>query len=399
MKARLTINLIDNLKPTSKRQIVHDLEVPGLALFITAKFINNKGEASGGHKSFYYIHSLGQGSKRQLHLGAYPALSLQGAREKVRELMDRLAKGGASLFNSKLTINENLTVDDCLDKFFDGYVNVYLKKLTTKAYYSFRKNYISPVLGSRKIYSIGYQDLAQLHFDLKAKPATANRVLAVCSKFLNWCEKEGYRARGSETARGIERYQEKPVLRFLSVHQLREIWEAINRLEKNNLINARPAAALRLLILTGARKNEILDLKWSEIEFDRSRAVLSDSKTGFKILYFPRQALEILYDLPRQGPYLFPSNSASGRLADLQWQWGLVLKEAKLEGRWRIHDLRHGFASAAVNAGGSLPFIGFLLGHKRARTTERYAHVAENPAQALLNQVADSIAPGRSKDK
>ena len=81
----------------------------------------------------------------------------------------------------------------------------------------------------------------------------------------------------------------------------------------------------------------------------------------------------------------------SGHLANLQWQWRLVLREAGLTGRWRIHDLRHGFASSAVNSGGSLPYIGFLLGHKRSSTTERYAHVAENPAQALLDLVAEKI--------
>ena len=101
--------------------------------------------------------------------------------------------------------------------------------------------------------------------------------------------------------------------------------------------------------------------------------------------------MDVLRKLSNGGVYVFPSRSSSGHLADLQWQWRTVLKTAKLEGRWRIHDLRHGFASSAVNNGGSLPFIGFLLGHKRAKTTERYAHVAENPAQALLDLVAKKI--------
>jgi integrase len=253
-------------------------------------------------------------------------------------------------------------------------------------------------LGHKNIESISFQDLSQLHKDIKNRPTSANRVLALCSKFLNWCEKEGLRSRGSDTAKGIERYQEKPVLKFLSLDQLKEIWDVIIRLEQGNQINLYPATALKILMLTGARKNEILGLKWSEIEFDKERAVLQESKTGFKVLYLPQQVLDLLRALPKTGDFVFPSRSATGHLFDLQWQWRLVLKEAKLEDRWRIHDLRHGFASVAVNNGGSLPFIGFLLGHKRARTTERYAHVAEHPAQALLNQVAKSINPYSSDD-
>ncbi|MDR1083640.1 MAG: site-specific integrase [Deltaproteobacteria bacterium] len=397
MKVRLTKNLIDRIQPAAKRQIILDSEVSGLALYVTGQFLNDKGEVKGGHKSFYFNYNLGRGVKRQLHLGPYPELTVQKARLKVQELKVDIACGRDPASRKTEMSKDFLTVDYCLDKFFREYVDVYLKKFTAKAYYSFRKTYISPTLGHRDVISISFQDLSQLHKDLKDKPTSANRVLALCSKFLNWCEKEGFRARGSASTKGIERYQEKPILKFLSVDQLNEIWDTIIRLEKDNNINLLPATALKILMLTGARKNEILGLKWSEIEFDKGRAVLQDSKTGFKVLYLPEQVLDLLNTLPRESEFAFPSRSVSGHLFDLQWQWRQVLKEAKLEGRWRIHDLRHGFASAAVNNGGSLPFIGFLLGHKRARTTERYAHVAEHPAQALLNQVAKSIIPALAK--
>jgi integrase len=169
------------------------------------------------------------------------------------------------------------------------------------------------------------------------------------------------------------------------------LWETIGELERKGELNKLPAVAFKLLMLTGARKNEILSLKWSDMEFESKKATLLDSKTGFKNLFFPRQALDLIAELPRSSPFIFPSQSASGRLANLQWQWRAVVKAANLEGRWRIHDLRHGFASSAVNNGGSLSYISFLLGHKRASTTERYAHVAENPAQTLLDMVAIKI--------
>jgi integrase len=393
MKVNLTNKFIDELQPVAKRQIFFDSEAPGLALFITAHFVNTQGETRGGHKSFYYIYTMVKGTKRQLHLGAYLELSLQEARAKVTEFRNLVAKGIDPSIGTKKANSVYLTVDECMEKFFKGYINIYLKNLTRTSYTSFAKNYISPILGSRIIDSINYQDLTKLHLELKDKPATANRVLAVCSKFLSWCEKEGFRSKGLPTTRGIERYKEKPILKFLNLPQMKEIWFAVNRLLRAKKLNFLPAVAVKLLLLTGARKNEILGLKWTDIEMKLYRAILQDSKTGFKIIYFPRKAIKVLNTIPHDSVYLFPSCSSSGRLFDLQWQWRLILKEANLEGRWRIHDLRHGFASVAVNFGGSLSFIAFLLGHKRAQTTERYAHVAAHPAQTLLNEVADAIAP------
>jgi integrase len=278
-----------------------------------------------------------------------------------------------------------------LDVFFKNYVEVHLKKHTSKSYGSFRRTHLSPAVGGKKIEEVSFRDLSDLHASLRAKPTTANRLLSLCSKFFNWCEKKNYRPRGTNPTKGIERYQEQPILRFLNKEQMKLLWEAVVNLSAAGKLNPSPALAFKLLILTGARKNEILGLKWADIEFQNCRAILSDSKTGFKVLHLPQQAVSLLKNFPQEDVYVFPSNSSSGHLFDLQWQWRKVLKEAGLKGRWRIHDLRHGFASAAVNSGGSLAFIGFLLGHKKASTTERYAHVADNPAQDLLNLVARSI--------
>jgi integrase len=288
------------------------------------------------------------------------------------------------------TIN---SVDYYLDLFFAEYVNVHLKKQTAKSYYSFWKNHISPNLGDRNINEVTLSDIEELHIKLKDKPTTANRVLSLLSKFFSWVENKGIVANNLSISKKLVRYQENKILRFLSQKQMKNIWETILRLETSNKLNKIPATALKLLILTGARKNEILSLRWSDVDLDSFRISLSDSKTGFKVVYLSQQAVDILNSLERgeNDGFIFPSKSTSGHLFDLQWQWQLILKEAKLDGRWRIHDLRHGFASTAVNNGGSLPYIGFLLGHKRASTTERYAHVAENPAQALLNKVCAII--------
>jgi integrase len=291
---------------------------------------------------------------------------------------------------SKL-IKQNLTIDQCLDTFFSEYIEIYLKKHTIKSYRSFRKNYLSPTIGCRKITTICFDDIQKIHFNLKDKPTTANRVLALCSSFFSWCEKKNFIKKGSFSLKGLERYQEKAILKFLNQEQMADIWEAILRLESSQKLRPLPATAFKLLMLTGARKNEILSLKWSDIDLNNCRAVKLESKTGFKVIYLPDQAIDILKKMDKTDIFVFTSKSSTGHLFDLQWQWRYIVEEAKLEGRWRIHDLRHGFASAAVNNGGTLSHIGFLLGHKRPSTTAKYAHVAENPAQKLLNNVANII--------
>jgi integrase len=283
------------------------------------------------------------------------------------------------------------TVDFCLSLFFKEYVNVHLKKQTAKSYLSFWKNHISPNIGNKNVTNVSLSDIEDLHLKLKDTPTTANRILSLLSKFFSWCKKKGFISDHLSLPRNLVRYQERKILRFLSQKQMKEIWDTIVSLENDGRLNKIPAAALKMLILTGARKNEILSLKWSDLDLDNSRIMLAESKTGFKTIYLSPKAVAILNDMDKSDAFIFPSKSASGHLFDLQWQWNLVLKEAKLIGRWRIHDLRHGFASTAVNNGGSLSFIGFLLGHKRASTTERYAHVAENPAQALLDKVCRLI--------
>jgi integrase len=161
------------------------------------------------------------------------------------------------------------------------------------------------------------------------------------------------------------------------------------------------AAALRVLLLTGARKTEILSLKWSYLDLEFGLANLPDSKTGFKVLQLPAPAVEILKSLPKlNDEYVFPSfrsGALTPHISELRPTWMAVLTEAGLTGHWRIHDLRHGLASAMGKSGVSLPFVGKILGHTQATTTERYAHLEANPARQALEATATKITESWNK--
>ena len=152
-------------------------------------------------------------------------------------------------------------------------------------------------------------------------------------------------------------------------------------------------AIIRLLALTGARRNEIESLKWSEVELVRNILRLEDSKTGAKVIPLAPAAKSILAEAPHieGSPYVFPAASGEGHYQGIGKVWRAVRKAAKLEDV-RLHDLRHTFASYGAAGGLSLPIIGKLLGHSQAATTQRYAHLADDPVQQAANQIGDTIA-------
>jgi integrase len=151
-------------------------------------------------------------------------------------------------------------------------------------------------------------------------------------------------------------------------------------------------AAIRLLILTGARLREILHARW-ELDFERGLLLLPDSKTGKKPVYLSGAALTILSTLPRiaGNPHIIPGEQDDAPRADLKRPWAAVTKAAGLDGV-RLHDLRHSFASIGAGASMGLPIIGKLLGHSQAATTHRYAHLDADPMRRAVETIGATIS-------
>lgn len=150
-------------------------------------------------------------------------------------------------------------------------------------------------------------------------------------------------------------------------------------------------AAIRLLMLTGCRLREILYLRWEEVDFERGILNLPDSKTGRKKVLIPGQALAILDELERCGDYVIASKEPDKPRADLNRPWRRITQHAKLEG-FRLHDLRHSYASVGAASGMGLLAIGKLLGHASPSTTQRYAHLADDPLRRASEHIASVIA-------
>ena len=151
---------------------------------------------------------------------------------------------------------------------------------------------------------------------------------------------------------------------------------------------------IRLLLLTGCRKSEILSSRWAFVGFDRQSLDLPDSKCGARVVPLSVAALAVLEALPREhgSPWVFPAERGTGHLTLPYKDWQRVAERANLP-EVRLHDLRHSFAECPpLLAVPHLYLTSKLLGHKQSRTTERYAHFAEDPVRAAANVTADRLA-------
>jgi integrase len=192
-------------------------------------------------------------------------------------------------------------------------------------------------------------------------------------------------------AKGVPLLKAPPKERFLSDAEVAALADAIATMEGEAKLSRVAASAIRLLLLTGCRKGEILGLRWDWVDVERGCLRLPDSKTGAKVVPLASAALEMLSHLPRRTEFVLPAGKGKGHYTGLQKDWERVRERAGLAGV-RVHDLRHSFASFAVADGNTLFMIGKVLGHRQARTTEGYAHLATDPLRAVAERTAARIS-------
>jgi len=212
---------------------------------------------------------------------------------------------------------------------------------------------------------------------------------------LEWAAHPDRKLIPANPARGVKLLKGGKRERFLSEAELAGLAEALAEMEAERRLSPSAATAIRLLLLSGCRKSEILSLRWEWVDIERGLLRLPDSKTGAKVVPLAAAAVKLLAELPRRGAYVLPAAKGAAHYTGLQKDWERVRARAGLAGT-RIHDLRHSFASFAVADGNSLYLIGKVLGHKQARTTEIYAHLADDPIRAVADRTAARIAAAMS---
>lgn len=263
------------------------------------------------------------------------------------------------------------------------------KPSTRKRMDSAVQTQLLPTFGARPLDRI---DRVAVHawFDgySRVAPGGANRTLDVLRQILNTAVAYGHL--DTNPTRSVRRNPRPRPTRFLSRAEVNRLNAALDA-HRGRGSGQQQVAIIRLLLLTGCRKGELVHLRWSEVDGNTLR--IADSKTGPRTVMLSTQASAILTHQPRtQSPYVFPSfgDSSKARSAELSL-WRKVRRQARIEDV-RLHDLRHTFASHAVMRSVPLPVVSRLLGHSRARMTLRYAHVSDRETEAAAERVGGAIA-------
>jgi integrase len=373
-------------------------------------------------KKTYVVQFRKEGRSRRVAIGDHGRLTPEEARSQAKVLLGQVEQG-ADPVEERRKARAVRSFRDLAEDFMRLHVEVKRKSNTDAAYRRTLDLHILPAIGSKRIVDVRRADVARLHAQLSGAPYQANKTLAVVSAIWNWAAKRDEADRNSNPASGIERYPEKGRERFLTSDELARLGDVLREGETVGLsysvdegepkakhapkaenrrtrLDPFAVAAIRLLILTGARLREILHARWQDVDFERSFIRLQDSKTGAKLIYLSAAAIDLLTALPRidGNPYVIPgwkgaaSDEAGGSpRADLKRAWAAVTRAAALEGL-RIHDLRHSFASFGAGASLGLPIIGKLLGHSQATTTHRYAHLDADPMRKAVETIGATIA-------
>ena len=238
---------------------------------------------------------------------------------------------------------------------------------------AYLRKQLLPHFAGRQVSDIDRENVANWFASLRATPVAADRSMPVLSAIMREAEAMGLRPEGSNPCRGFRRYRRKGRERFLSDDEIRRLSAALSVHEGSC---PERVAIIRLLLLTGCRKGEILTLRWSD--YREGRLFLRDSKTGPRTVWLSGPARAILDRLERNSRWMFPAPRAGGprRKVWLDGFWRALRTEADL-GDVRLHDLRHTHASIALREGETVLAIGRLLGHASPKTTLKYTHLTD----------------------
>jgi integrase len=412
--ARLTKRTIDALEPNGRDYFVWDEDMPGFGVRVFAS----------GKKS-YLVQYRKDGRSRRVSIGLHGKLTPDEARLMAKAHLGDVAKGHNPA-EERAVIRRDPTVSELCDLYLkEGRAAKPTKKESSwKTDGSNIERHIRPLLGNRKLRSLTKADIQRFQADVsagktakdektgklrgraivKGGAGTAARATSILGAMLTFATERSLIP--ASPARGVKLHPTTRRERFLSTEELVRLGEALLAAEtappdaeegSADLLRAKEAApsvaAIRLLMLTGCRKGEITTLQWRFVDWERKLIRLPDSKTGAKVVPLGDSAMDVLAALPREegDVYVFPSPRKGRHLVGLQKAWERVREVAKLTDV-RLHDLRHSFASVAVASGFSLFMVGKVLGHKDSRTTEIYAHMADDPLRRVASETADKIS-------
>ncbi len=363
----LTDARVRALKPRKTVREIRDGKLKGFGLRVSPL----------GGKQFF-VHCQHKGERIWKIVGDAGNMSVMEARASAAEMLAAVRRGEEAPHAPGETLFEAVA-----ETVFQRYERVW-KPRTVVVNRSYLRIQLLPHFSGRPIADIDRQEVRNWFARLRATPVAADRSMPVLSVIMKEAERMGMRPAGSNPCRGVKRYRRKGRERFLSDGELRRLSASLAAHEPRW---PQQVAFIRLLLLTGCRKSEILTLQWSD--YRDGHLFLRDSKTGPRTVWLSEPARTVLDGLERKARWVFPA-SKGDRPRSGNWLnrfWFRLRAEAGIEDL-RLHDLRHTVASLALRQGETVLAISRLLGHRRAETTLKYLHLAD----AMVHDAAETVS-------
>ncbi|WBL32758.1 tyrosine-type recombinase/integrase [Sinirhodobacter sp. HNIBRBA609] len=382
---RLTKRSVEGLEIEAADYLVWDRDVRGFGVRVYPS----------GKKTYLVQYRAGRRTRR-VTIGQHGVLTTDEARGEARQLLASVARGEDPSAQRQAKRHAP-TVAGLCDRFLEEYVDQHCKPTTARDYRSIIRRFIRPKLGPIAIAEVTRADVVAFHHGLRETPYQANRAATMLSKLFNLAEDWGLRQAGSNPARRIKKFREEEKKRYLSDTEQMRLGEVLAGALEEGSESVYVVSAILLLIYTGCRLSEILTLRWTYVTSHHLE--LPDSKTGRRRIPLPREAYDILMELPREAgnPFVILGEVEGQPLVNLQKPWRRIRAQAGIDDV-RLHDLRHTYASVAMKDGIDPFTLKEIMGHKNLQTTLRYAHLADDAVQRAAGSVATRLARAVRKD-
>jgi integrase len=376
---KITKRFIDNITLDQKKTLIFwDSELKGFGVVALPS----------GRKTYCVQYRNKYRVKKRLKIGIHGHITAEAARDLAKKHLSWVTQGEDPAEKKKEGKNQP-TVLELANQYLEHHAEIKKRPKSVKEDKSMLKNYILKEFGTLRVDQISFEDIQKLHSSLNKKRVRSNRLLSLLHKMFALAVQ--WKWRTDNPVSGIEKYQENKRTRWLQEDELTRLLEVLHAYPNPTAPNI-----VRLLLLTGARKHEVLEATWDQFDLDKGvwtkRAHTTKQK---KMEHSPLSpaALDILKKVASEkkvSKFLFPGKVPGTHIQDIKKAWATICKQAGLQD-FTIHDLRHTYASHLVSSGLSLSIVGKLLGHTQASTTQRYAHLADEPLREATNLFAEKL--------
>lgn len=406
----LTKKIIDSSAPSDKRYDLWDSQVSGFGVRI----------GTSGVKTFLVRYRADGGGRnaprRYVTVGRYGALSVEQARKKAQQLL-AAATVGEDPASQRDALRNEMRISGLIDLYEEegcfiqrGIRQGEPMKERTKTYTLGRlRHHVVPLLGTKRVSEVQAGDIERFFRDVasgksasdtklgkrrrivvRGGEGAARKVFRDLSAVFSFAKRRGL-VENNPCDKAVVKKTDNRRERFLSIAEIRKLGEALDALEAEG-VNRKALDITRLWVLTGCRRQEIAELKWSEIDFERGLLLLADSKTGRSIRPLANAAINLLRGIEKneESDFVFPADGEEGYFQGTKKIWPKIVKKAGLDGI-TPHTLRHTMGAIATSSGEALAMTGAILGHANLRSTMIYAHIEMDPSKQAADRIGEQL--------